>query len=687
MKLKAGLLAEGVYFSKKLLACLIDGKKTMSGTGLFRYHSTLSAPNEIILKLEKGESMRVEVRQVSEEKRTPFKISKKGNKYYLYDKETKITLEIEVPSLPKYMFKKTSNGQIMEKVAKPMGENFLRLYPDMRCDFALENDARCRFCGGVYKKVDLPDKKIFEDIKLTAHEASKDMDVKGFFISTGAYSDKKRNDFYCSLLKLLKTNFPKAQIVFSLSPQIKKNHVKKLFLSGGKNLMLSYNMESFEDKRWDLLSKYCMGTAKVKQGKKFYYDAFRLGRSVAGKGRIKSNFVIGLDSLISLKKGVASLAKEGISSSGTVLYLTPGSIWEKSSSKDYVMKNVGFFKKNKKREFIVNAYLEMARELEKKGLGFPWNFKSRISGLEWDALRYLKLKENSKVFSEKLPRRVIVEVTQNCNLNCEGCFSKSKVVKNKTLSNENIYKIASKCMEEGVPSVSWTGGEPYILKDFLNILERVIEENPFSRTIHTLDTNGTLLTEKLAEQSAKIFKLVRVSLYGSPKSFKKITKVKNSLLYRKSLDSIKFLFKNKVPVQINIPVYSVEDLNYLVSFINKNYSKEPFLEEVVLIPRIESKYCKDKNNSYPGHEEIKKHLPKFNKIIAKKVRVFKWEEGKHFLIKSDGSAYSHPVEGKEEGLLKLGDARSRALGDIFKRFPKNFRKFHKALTPDLSHLK
>jgi len=398
MKIKAGLLADGIFIPKAILDRLISEGKTLSGTGLFKYHLANTAPNEIHIRLNKDGIMKVEVRQKNNKKETPFRVLSFNNKLYLYDGLTRARFPVYFPELPKYLSKKTKNGQIMKNVVRPMGENYLRVYPDMRCDFAMKESERCRFCGGIYKKVDLSDRKIIEDLKETFLQASKEINVKGIFMSTGSFKDSKRIKFYASVLSLIKKNFPKREIIFSLAPQINKEFIKLLQKSAGSNLMLSYNMEAYDDSRWDINSKFCMGIAKAKQTKNFYFDSFKIATEILGKGNIKSNFIIGLESIPSLEKGIRDLSKRGVSSSGTIFYLTPGSPWYGDKKlKGYLNKKLDFFNSAKKRDFIVKAYVLMASIIRDNNLRFPWNPQSRISGLEWDVLDYINLKnENSK---------------------------------------------------------------------------------------------------------------------------------------------------------------------------------------------------------------------------------------------------------------------------------------------------
>jgi len=288
---------------------------------------------------------------------------------------------------------------------------------------------------------------------------------------------------------------------------------------------------------------------------------------------------------------------------------------------------------------------------------------------------------------EDVPSRVIIEVTQKCNLSCEGCFSKSKIIKKKFLSEDEIFKIGLNCVRNKIPSISWTGGEPYIVKNLLSVLRRIKDYDPSSKVIHTINTNGLLITPKLAKDSSKIFKLARVSLHGNSESYSKWTNSSGKDTLQSSINAIKYFIKYGLPVQVNIPVYSIKDLQGTLKLINNNFKNHPLIEEVVFIPRIIVGSQSGNKDLYPSIKEINSFFMRNKDQLKFKWRIFVWKLGKHFVIKSDGFAYAHPIMGAPEGLVKIGDPRVESIKKIWKKFPKEHIKSHRNLTPDLSHLK
>lgn len=385
MLIKAGLLSEGIYFPEEILNELREKGLIMpDGTGLFRY-GRKDSPNEMII-IFKDETYRVEVRPLFNNDKSNFVLHKENGGFFIEDRLTGVKLSVQFPLLPSYMAERTKNNVLMGTVMKPMGINWLRIYPDMRCDFAQKLEARCGFCGGIYKKADYG----LDDIEETIERAQKDMSISGIFMSTGAFKDKKRIEFYAEVIKTIRKLLP-SEIIFSLAPQINDECVRILYKAGSPNISLSYNLEVFDDSRWDTQDVNCLGIAKATLGKEFYMKAYDIAIKIGGRGNHKSNFVIGLESLDSLRNGVSNLSQIGVISSGTVYYPTPGSLWEKMMKTD---KNfyplVSEFKDSlTRRQFIVDSYIIMAQVMAAYKLKPSWDRTSRISGLEWQAYDYL----------------------------------------------------------------------------------------------------------------------------------------------------------------------------------------------------------------------------------------------------------------------------------------------------------
>lgn len=391
MRIKAGILVKGVFFTDNVLSILHNENRLVRGTGLFNYNEVGGskirllgvAPGEIILLIH-GIDVRIEVRSRLEMNNTPYKIYTDNGNFFLEDSRQKVVFPVKFPELCRYFDLKTDNDQLMINVARLMGASILRIYPDMRCDFAEIESGRCKFCNTFYGRPKIRDDQIISDILETMKRASSEVNLDGIFMSTGYFFNDQRNFFFAQLLLEIRKEFPGVNIVFSLAPQKKLENIKLLYEAGGSNLILSFNLEAYDKKLWIPGEISCFSEGKATVGRESYFLAYNHAVKIGGRGSVKSNFVLGLESLKSLGNGVKFLAEIGVSSSGTIFYPTPGAIWTNSG---YDPRTKDF--KNDPVNFVVEAYLLIAQAIIDYNLKIGWNAESRISGLEWDAFNYL----------------------------------------------------------------------------------------------------------------------------------------------------------------------------------------------------------------------------------------------------------------------------------------------------------
>jgi hypothetical protein len=392
MRIKAGILVRGIFFTDQVLSILYNENKLVKGTGLFNYNESGKnkirslglAPNEIILQVHDTE-LRVEVRSRSDSTQTPYNIYfDDGAGFCFKDCQSGDVFPVRFPDPCSYFNLTTANGQSMINVARLMGSSILRIYPDMRCDFAEVEAGRCRFCNTFYGKPKVEGDLIIKDTMESIKKAAEEINLQGIFMSTGAFFSYDKISFFSALLEEIKINFPEINIVFSLAPQKDLEKLRLLYDGGGKNLILSFNMEVYDHNKWIPGKINCFGDSKAKLGRDYYFSAYQAAVSIGGVGSVKSNFVLGLESLKSLSRGITRLSKMGVSSSGTIFYPTPGAIW---TNLGYDPRSVDF--KKDPVTFVVEAYLLIAQAIIDYDLKIGWNSDSRISGLEWDAFNYL----------------------------------------------------------------------------------------------------------------------------------------------------------------------------------------------------------------------------------------------------------------------------------------------------------
>jgi cyclic pyranopterin phosphate synthase len=112
-----------------------------------------------------------------------------------------------------------------------------------------------------------------------------------------------------------------------------------------------------------------------------------------------------------------------------------------------------------------------------------------------------------------------ISLTPRCNLNCIYCHHEGEVKSEKELSQEEIAEILRVAATFGIRSVKFTGGEPLLREDIVDIIRSVPPGMESSLT-----TNGTLLAQYAKDLKAAGMKRVNVSLDSvNHETYKKIT--------------------------------------------------------------------------------------------------------------------------------------------------------------------
>lgn len=143
----------------------------------------------------------------------------------------------------------------------------------------------------------------------------------------------------------------------------------------------------------------------------------------------------------------------------------------------------------------------------------------------------------------------------NCNQQCLHCYaSGQKLSETKELSTDEWKKIIDICKKVCIPQLTFTGGEPTIREDLVELVD-------YSRWFVTrLNTNGVLLSKDLCKKLYEAsLDSVQITLYSND------AKIHNELVgannFEKTVEGIKNAIEAGLNVSINTPLCS----------INKNY--------------------------------------------------------------------------------------------------------------------
>jgi len=150
-----------------------------------------------------------------------------------------------------------------------------------------------------------------------------------------------------------------------------------------------------------------------------------------------------------------------------------------------------------------------------------------------------------------------------CNLKCIYCRRKNQLSSN-LISTSELLDIIDAAYQNGISRVRWTGGEPTVNKDFLNIVKRVKE---IGIREQYLSTNGTVFNKMV--KNLKENGITRVNISLDTIDSKKYKKTTGFDLLPSVLDSIKLSFDTFKLTKINTVLTrdNYEDVKSLIDFI------------------------------------------------------------------------------------------------------------------------
>lgn len=175
-----------------------------------------------------------------------------------------------------------------------------------------------------------------------------------------------------------------------------------------------------------------------------------------------------------------------------------------------------------------------------------------------------------------------IAVTDRCNLRCTYCMPDEGIQymeRKELLSLEEVLYLIDILTESGIKKVRITGGEPFVRKDLMDLLERITGKHPELGLFIT--TNGSLI-------GPYIKKLETLNLKGINFSLDTLNKKKFALLTRRDefesvFGNFRQLLETNIPVKVNcvvMPQHNLEDIESMI-MLTKNLAIDVrFIEEM-----------------------------------------------------------------------------------------------------------
>lgn len=209
---------------------------------------------------------------------------------------------------------------------------------------------------------------------------------------------------------------------------------------------------------------------------------------------------------------------------------------------------------------------------------------SYIENIEHMATPLLKLALDRKM------ERILLQVTQNCNLRCEYCvYSESKNPNTRSHSNNIMtFQTAKKAIDfyakhsidNDVKTIGFYGGEPLLnFKLIKEVIEYANEKFKGKEIVYSITTNGTLLNDDIIDFFEENNVMLTVSLDGPKAIHDKNRRFLNGGgsydIVMNNLNKVKEKSKKEMPFNINMVIDPENDYDEIIKIF-----KHPVLEGI-----------------------------------------------------------------------------------------------------------
>lgn len=206
---------------------------------------------------------------------------------------------------------------------------------------------------------------------------------------------------------------------------------------------------------------------------------------------------------------------------------------------DYVIDIKKILHRLSKKNIFLKEYIliKILDKFEKAGLIKYWIINN---------LYLQPLSSDIRDLTIQYPIIINISLTNKCNFKCKHCYANSNI--NEYISNITSYKIIiDRIMEEKIFSLTLTGGEVLLIKNFQKLLKYIRRKKV---PILGIETNGFFIDRKKAKYLKELCDFVQISVYSIKSHIHdNMTGIKDS--YNKIINAIKLLNNGKLKIIIN----------------------------------------------------------------------------------------------------------------------------------------
>lgn len=217
--------------------------------------------------------------------------------------------------------------------------------------------------------------------------------------------------------------------------------------------------------------------------------------------------------------------------------------------------------------------------------------------------------------------RVLWEITNTCNYHCSYCMFSCEAQKyDNELNTEEVMQAIKDLKENNFTYIKFTGGEPFIRKDMIEIL-KYASKLGFDMDI---STNASLLTSEIVKKLKSInFSMVHVSLDGYDKKSHEFVRGNNT--FEPTIRGIKLLTENGIYTRLGTVIYSQNenDLEKIVKLASELKVNEIIFSFMEPMGRVkENDELLSKRTAESVKQEIENLIVKYDKKIKVKYSLY-----------------------------------------------------------------
>ncbi|MBU3108559.1 GTP 3',8-cyclase MoaA [Clostridium gasigenes] len=189
-----------------------------------------------------------------------------------------------------------------------------------------------------------------------------------------------------------------------------------------------------------------------------------------------------------------------------------------------------------------------------------------------------------------------ISVTDNCNLRCIYCMKENHndfLSSDKKLTDNEIYRIVLESAKLGIKKIRFTGGEPLVRKDIMDLIGRINKIEGIEEIY--LTTNGILLLDQVENLATNGVKGVNISLDSlKPDRFKTLTR-RGEL--KKVLEVIDKCIEHNIKVKLNTVIIGDINQDEILDFVELTKQKAIDVRFIELMPIGQGKLFKPVKNT------------------------------------------------------------------------------------------